>query len=808
MEVAMSQAAGRGRNSRVLVVEDNEAQLRTLTAILEEEGFDTIGCSTATEALQHVGQEDIAVAIVDLRLPALSGTELLKRFQELGDNVPVVVHTAYASYESAKDAINHGAFAYVEKACDPDEIVYHVRRAFQQHLEQYADELENAVADRTRELQEACEELGCEIDRREQAAEALERSESLLATILETAPAGIGLLHDRVFQWVNIPMLEMTGYREDELLGQNVQMLYETAGEYERVGRVKYARIRATGTGEIDTQWRRKDGTSIHVHLQSTAIAPADISAGVIFTATDITERKQAEQALRVSEEKYRSIFENSPEMIVLIDAQGTLLETNGRAHEWLGYSNEDFRGKHFSRLSCWSEKDKARLRDLLSRRIAGDQIPPYELEFIREDGSTLPCRVHGTAVKNAAGNAPHVLMIVSDVSVQKETEKALRGARDRAQRYLDIARVMFVALDEEGNITLLNQRAGEILGCREEDLVGKNWFDTCLPETIRNTVFDVYRKLMAGEIEPVEYYENPVLTQQGEQRLIAWRNTVLHSDEGRIVGTLSSGADITERRLAEDQRRNLEAELAHIGRVHTVGEMAASLAHEINQPLYAIANYVRGTKRRVKRGSVSLDQVTEVMSSVSDEVDRAAGIISHLREFVRKGQPRRTAVDVKELVEDVMRLLEPDIRQNRITVHLRLDVRAPAVSADPVQIQQVAVNLIRNAIDAMSELPASERILSLAAKCTKEEAIEIAVADTGKGLSPDIADNVFEAFFTTKDDGLGIGLAISRTIVEAHGGRLWTVPNRPQGAVFCFTIPLQNGKADDELAAYRVSRG
>jgi len=470
MEVAMSQAAGRGRNSRVLVVEDNEAQLRTLTAILEEEGFDTIGCSTATEALQHAGQADIAVAIVDLRLPALSGTELLKRFQELGDNVPVVVHTAYASYESAKDAINHGAFAYVEKACDPDEIVYHVRRAFQQHLEQYADELENAVADRTRELQEACEELGC--------------------------------------------------------------------------------------------------------------------------------------------------------------------------------------------------------------------------------------------------------------------------------------------------------------------------------------------------EIEPVEYHENPVLTQQGEQRLIAWRNTVLRSDEGRIVGTLSSGADITERRLAEDQRRQLEAELAHIGRVHTVGEMAAALAHEINQPLYAIANYVRGTKRRVKRGNVDLDQVTEVMSSVSDEVDRAAGIISHLREFVRKGRPRRSTVDVKELVEDVMKLLEPDIRQNQITVHFKLDVQTPAVSADPVQIQQVAVNLIRNAIDAMSELPASERILSLAAKCTKEEAIEIAVADTGKGLSPDIADNVFEAFFTTKDDGLGIGLAISRTIVEAHGGRLWTVPNRPQGAVFCFTIPLQNGKADDELAAYRVSRG
>ena len=551
MEVTKSQAAGRRRNSRVLVVEDNKSQLRTLTAILEDEGFDTIGCSTATEALRHVGQEDVAVAIVDLRLPALSGTELLKRFQELDDGIPVVVHTAHASYASAKDAINHGAFAYVEKACDPDEIVRHVRRAFQQHLEQYADELETAVAERTRELQEACEELGSEIDRRERAAEALERNEALLATILEAAPAGIGLLHDRVFQWVNIPMLEMTGYSEDELLGQNAQMLYETAEEYERVGRVKYAQIRATGTGEIDTQWRRKDGKTIHVHLRSTAINPEDMSAGVIFTATDITER-----------------------------------------------------------------------------------------------------------------------------------------------------------------------------------------------------------------------------------------------------------------RLADDQRRQLEADLAHIGRVHTVGEMAATLAHEINQPLYAIANYVRGVNRRINRGNLEFDQLADVMGRVSHEVDRAAGIISHLREFVRKGRPRRSTVDVKRLVDDVMKLLEADIRRNRITVNRQLDDDIPVVSADPIQIQQVVVNLIRNAVDAMSEVPDERRVLTIAARSTGDKTVEIAVSDNGKDLPTEIADNIFDAFVSTKDEGLGIGLAISRTIVEAHDGRLWAVPNQPQRTTFFFTIPPISEGPEDELEAHSISRG
>lgn len=1072
MEVETSQAVNRGRASRVLVVKENESQLRALTAILEDEGFDTIGCSTPNEALRHVGQEDIAVAIVDLCLSTANGTELLKRFRELGGSIPVVVHSERASCESAKEATHHGAFAYVEKANDPGEIVSHVRRAFQWHLEQYADELEIAVAQRTRELQEACEELGCEIDRRERAAEALERNEALLATILETAPVGIGLLHDRVFQWVNAPMLEMTGYREEELLGQNAQMLYEAEEEYERVGRVKYAQIRATGTGEIDTQWHRKDGTIIQVHLRSTAIHPQDISAGVIFTATDITERKQAERTLRVSEEKYRSIFDNSPELIVLLDAQGRLLETNARGNEWLGYTGEDFRGRHFSKLPFWSRKDKARLRDLFSRRMAGDQIPPHDVDFIREDGTTLKCRVHGAVVKNEAGVVANALMMVSDVSKQKEAEaalreseqryrklvamapdsivvldlkgrvksvnansipicgypeeelvgksiselgmlrlrdiprylkafaslivgkplppqevvcrhkdgslrtvecrfglvkqnnrpiavqiisrditerkeaeEALRAARDRAQQYLDIARVMFIALDADGNISLVNRRSCELLGCPEEDLVGRNWFEICLPERIRSQVQGVYRRLMAGEIEAAEYHENPVVRRDGTERLIAWRNTVLRDNQGTIVGTLSSGEDITERKkahddlrvsearlrllveqspvgivlyrldgtvryanpaarrihhltdeayqyllanynilddtqldakglspyikrafqgeatslpvvrydpnesavtrslgneaiwldssiypvkneegrvqevvlmhnditerkLAEDQLQQLEADLAHIGRVHMVGEMAASLAHEINQPLYAIGNYVRGVNRRVSRGTIDFDQLTDVMERVSQEVDRAAGIISHLREFVSKGQPRRSTVDIKTLIDDVMKLLEADIRRNHITVHRQLDDDIPVVSADPVQIQQVVVNLVRNAMDAMAEAPEGRRVLTVAAGFTEDETVEIAISDNGKGLSPDIADDVFNAFFTTKDDGLGIGLAISRTIIEAHGGRLRTIPNRPQGTTFTFTIPSMSGEMEDELEAQGISRG
>jgi len=758
-----------------------------------------------------------------------------------------------------------------------------------------------------------------DITDRVQAEEALRKSETQQATILEAARTGIALLHDRVFQWVNAHMLELTGYCEEELLGQNARMLYETKGEYERVGAVKYKQIHEFGTGEIDTRWRRKNGSLVDVHLRSVALDPENVSAGIIFTATDITDRRRAEKALRQSEERYRSIFECSPEMIVLMDAQGTFVEANDRAAEWLGYRKEEYLGKHFSQLPLWSQEDKARLQHMLSRRARGKEIPPYEVEFIREDGKKLVGRIHGAVIKSDVDEVAHILLMVSDVSEQKETEVALRAARDRAQRYLDIAAVMFVALDDKGNVSLVNRRACEILGYQEEELLGKNWFEKCLAEQRREEVRRVYQKLMAGQLKPVEYNENPVLTRDGVERLVAWHNTILRDGTGRIIGTLSSGediterkraiellrqsqerfknaaecasdliyewdtstdhlewygdidaalgyaagefprtieawlaiihpddaprlaaqvehhqescdpieteyrighkdgtwrhwtdrgtavvdengiprkyigvcTDITERRLAEEKLRQRESEIAHLGRVHTVGEMATTLAHEINQPLSAISNYVRGINRRVKKGNIDFDQLSGVLDLISSEVDRVSGIISHMRQFVRKGEPHRSSADLGELIQGVMELVQADVRRSRIDVRLELDDDIPIVLVDPIQIEQVVVNVVRNAIESMSENSDHERTLRISTRLSADREVEIAVSDTGGGLDPNADAQVFDAFYTTKTDGLGMGLAISRSIIEAHGGRIWVAPNLPQGTIVQCTIPL-----------------
>ena len=202
-------------------------------------------------------------------------------------------------------------------------------------------------------------------------------------------------------------------------------------------------------------------------------------------------------------------------------------------------------------------------------------------------------------------------------------------------------------------------------------------------------------------------------------------------------MGTLGLFTDVTEQKQAEQQLRQHEAEAALWGRLHTVGEMAATLAHEINQPLYAINNYVQGTRRRLQRERApNVEELLEVMEQVAAEVNRASGIISHLREFVRRREPHRSSIRIDELLHQAVSLMEPEIRDKEITVDIRLAQDLPTIHADPIQVEQVLVNLVGNAVDAMQEVPHSRRRLTITAESSDEGVIEVAVRDCGAGLT------------------------------------------------------------------------
>jgi two-component system sensor kinase FixL len=247
---------------------------------------------------------------------------------------------------------------------------------------------------------------------------------------------------------------------------------------------------------------------------------------------------------------------------------------------------------------------------------------------------------------------------------------------------------------------------------------------------------------------------------------------------------------DISDRKRAEQAVREHQSQLAHVMRLNTMGQMLSELAHEINQPLYAISNYSSACKQMLQsQGADCPTDVLKWMQQISDQANRAGEILRRISRFVRKEPPEQTVEYLNTLVRNTVELVEIDARLNRGRVHLELPEPSPQVRVDRIQIEQVLVNLIRNAFEALED-EQTDRVVTVTAKRHDGE-VRIAVSDRGRGLSPSEQEKLFDAFFTTKAEGMGMGLPISRSIIESHGGELWAAPNSDRGMTFNFTLPL-----------------
>jgi PAS domain S-box-containing protein len=384
--------------------------------------------------------------------------------------------------------------------------------------------------------------------------------------VAQVTSIGVGVVVNRVFTTVNA-LCEMTGYEACELIGRNSRMLYPTEDDFQYVGREKYRQISDRGIGVVETRFRRKDGSIIDVLMSSSPIRPDNHSVGVTFTALDITELKQAERALKESREKYRLIFEHSPEMIVLMDVEGRVIEANSKIEELLACRRADIQGTYFWELPFWSMEAKIALPQWFERGLCDGSILPNELEFILKDGSVLSCSMQATRLADTERKVTHILCILSDVTRHRRAQNALREEKDRAQNYLDVAGVILVALDTQERVTLINRKGCAVLRRSEDEIVGQNWYDVALPERQREIFRITYAMLLRGETQAVESFENCVVTSEGEERTIAWRNTVVRDTSGQIVGTLSSGEDITDRKQAELSLRSRTEELRALNR-------------------------------------------------------------------------------------------------------------------------------------------------------------------------------------------------------------------------------------------------
>lgn len=361
-------------------------------------------------------------------------------------------------------------------------------------------------------------------------------------------------------------------------------------------------------------------------------------------------------------------------------------------------------------------------------------------------------------------------------------------------QSILDTVPDAMIVIDEHGLIQSFSSAAERQFGWAATDVVGRN-VDILMPEPYR-TQHDGYlrRYLITGERRIIGI-GRVVVGERKDGTTFPMELSVGEMVSGQKRFFTGFVRDLSERQAAERRLQDMQGELVHVSRLTALGEMASALAHELNQPLTAAANFMKGCLVLLKRKPLDEPRLADMISQGADQALRAGQIIRRLRDFVSKGEADRRIESLPQLLDEAGALAMVGAKERNVRLRYALDPAVELVLADKVQIQQVALNLIRNGIEAMEESPRKELVVG--ARPVADDMVEVWVSDTGHGITPEAAQRLFQPFMTTKAQGMGIGLSISRTIIEAHGGRIWVEPNSDGGTVFRFTLP---GVAAEDL--------
>jgi PAS domain S-box-containing protein len=357
-----------------------------------------------------------------------------------------------------------------------------------------------------------------------------------------------------------------------------------------------------------------------------------------------------------------------------------------------------------------------------------------------------------------------------------RRTQAALAKSQEERQAYLDIVQVALVVLDRDGNVRLLNRKGCEVLGYDEGEADGLNWFETFSPQREAKQIEKVHRQLVAGEIEPVEYFENAVRTRDGRERIMAWHNTVLRDDRGRITGTLSAGEDITERLAAENAARE-QAALARIG------QMAAVVAHEVRNPVAGIRGSIQVLAGRLAGGA----EEKEVVDNLLERLDSMAGMCQDLLSYSRPRRPRLEPLSLKEILHATAHLLASDPGMQRVEVDIT--GHEGELKADPELLTNMFLNLLLNAAQAMK----GEGVIRVGI-VDGDGQWHVSVEDTGPGIPEELSAQIFDPFFTTRTRGTGLGLAIAKQCAEAHQGTIALSRSDESGTRFQVSLPRERG--------------
>jgi PAS domain S-box-containing protein len=544
-----------------------------------------------------------------------------------------------------------------------------------------------------------------------------------------------------------------------------------------------------------------KDGATDYVLKERLArLLPAVRRA--LTVTEERTRRERAEAAARLAQCRFEGIVEIADDAIISVDSSQRIVLFNRGAERLFGYPRSEIVGHPLDLLlpAGAAQVHRRHIEEFarapeVARRIGERR----KVSGRRKDGSEFPAE--GSVSKLALGGEWLFTVILRDVTARRQAEAAAERSARQLRDAIDTIPAMVFACRPDGSTEYVNRRWQEYAGFSAAESERFAWIASVHPEDADSCLAGWRASLASGE--PFES-EARVRSTAGEYRWFLVRAVPLRDEARQIVRWYGKLTDIEDRRRAEEalrrseaslaeQRerlRRLEADLARINRVSTMGELTASLAHEINQPIAAAVTDARTCLRWLARAEPDLQEARDAAARIVKDTTRAADIVNRVRQLFRRSPPAPEPLDLSELVREIVALVSIEASLHGIAIRTELDDRLPAVLGDRVQLQQMLLNLILNAIESTRGVT-GPREVTLVTRADAGGHVLVSVADTGEGLPGVDPAALFEAFFTTKPDGTGMGLAISRSIVEAHSGQIRAEGNEAGGATFVVTLPV-----------------
>lgn len=637
------------------------------------------------------------------------------------------------------------------------------------------------------------------ISKRLRSEAQLQESEARFRTIFEQAAVGVAQLdsNEGTILRVNRRYCEILDTPEQELLGKTWMELThpdDLESDLAHMRRLRRGEIRDFS---LEKRLQRRDGAPVWINLTVSAMwQPGEQPSNHIAIVEEITERKKALLSLRESEELFRRLVGVASFGVQRNDIDGQITFANEALGRIYGAKPAEMIGKY---VWDFMADDRARLtmQTYFRRKVFKSHEKPtgFETKNLTCDGRVIDVFIDWTYDVDNEGKVVGFIVVVSDITERKKFQRTLEFQAEVLNRVSDAVLVA----DRVGTVTYANEAAEQLFQSEKLQISGRRFSELHDQLAVSGPTSEDIR---AGLAETGTWQGENEFRIAGEIRSFETRLKTFQPSDSDDRFMVSVVRDISLRKKAEQERRQQLDTLAHMTRLSTMGELVAGIAHEVKQPLHAISNYASAASISLSNAdpghplrSDQIDNLKECNVGIQEASQRANEIIQGLRAFAQKSQKRREETNLNQVVRDSIELVAFESRESRTTVEAVLADRLPNVLADRVQIEQVVVNLLRNAQEALRHRESPRHVVVRTIDAASQ--VEVQVQDSGPGIPGDQSGKLYEAFFTTKENGLGMGLTISRTIIEDHRGRLWAKNNCDGGATFHFSLPV-NGIGQD----------